>query len=257
MKKYILPFLLLSILCSCKPKEAMTNTSSMASKEELTKADKILQKAFNAHGGKKYDSAHYEFVFRKKKYTFQNDGPKYNYTVTYERDGKTNFNQLDNNGLIRKVDGKKVEISEKEYASHYGALNSVIYFATLPHKLYDPAVMTSYKGETTIKGKEYEVIEITFKKEGGGQDHEDEYYYWINKATNQIDYLAYNYLVNNGGVRFRTAYNKRTVDGILFQDYVNYKAEVGTPLADLPGLFEKDGLKKLSVIETESVVNLK
>lgn len=256
MKKYILPFLLFSILFSCKPKETITNASSMGSKK-LTKADKILAKAFAAHGGKKYNKAHYEFIFRKKKYTFRNDGPNYNYTVTYERNGQTNFNQLDNNGLIRKVDGKKVEISEKEYNAHFGALNSVIYFATLPHKLYDPAVMTSYKGATTIKGKEYEVLEITFKKEGGGQDHEDEYYYWINKATDQIDYLAYNYLVNNGGVRFRTAYNQRKVDGILFQDYVNYKADVGTPLADLPRLFEKDVLKKLSVIETESVVSLK
>lgn len=257
MKKYILPLLLLSMLFSCKSKKVISNTSSTKSKKELTKAEKILLKAFNAHGGKKYDTAHYEFIFRKKKYTFHNNGPSYTYTVTYEKDGQINSNELNNNGLIRKVDGKEVEISKKEYDSHFGALNSVIYFATLPHKLYDPAVMKSYKGATTIKGKEYEVLEITFKQEGGGQDHDDEYYYWINKATNRIDYLAYNYLVNNGGVRFRTAYNQRIVDGILFQDYVNYKAEVGTPLAELPALFEKEALKKLSVIETEAVVNLK
>ena len=62
--------------------------------------------------------------------------------------------------------------------------------------------------------------------------------------------------VNGGGVRFRAAYNTRTVGGILFQDYVNYKAPVGTPLADLPVLYEKEELKKLSVIATESVVKL-
>lgn len=235
---------------TCKPKENISASPQ-------SKAEKILAKALKAHGGKKYDKAHYEFIFRKKKYTFHNEGAKYTYTVTYQKDGKINVNELGNDGLIRKVDGKLVTPSEREYNSYVGGLNSVVYFATLPHKLYDPAVMKSYVGETTIKGKRYEVLEITFREEGGGPDHDDEYYYWINKETNRIDYLAYNYQVNSGGVRFRTAYNPRVVDGILFQDYVNYKAAVGTPLSDLPGLFEKNQLKELSVIATENVINLK
>jgi len=258
MKKNLLSLLsILMLFFSCKPKELATSTSSAMSKKELTKAEKILSKAYNAHGGKKYDTAHYEFIFRKKKYTFHNRNSNYTYTVTYEKDGSVNTNELNNDGLIRKVAGKTMELTKKEYDSHFGSLNSVIYFATLPHKLYDPAVKKSYKGETTIKGKGYDVLEITFMEEGGGQDHDDEFYYWINKETNRIDYLAYNYQVNNGGVRFRTAYNQRVVGGILFQDYINFKAEVGTPLADLPILFEKEELKKLSVIETENVVNLK
>lgn len=251
MKKYILFFLSISILFfTCKPKENIS-----ASPEG--KAEKILSKAYQAHGGNKYAIAHYEFIFRKKKYTFHNDNSNYTYTVTYEKNGIIHTNELNNQGLTRKVGGKKMELTKKEYDSHYGSLNSVIYFATLPHKLYDPAVKKSYKGATTIKEKDYEVLEITFNEEGGGQDHDDEFYYWINKQTNQIDYLAYNYQVNNGGVRFRSAYNQRMVDGILFQDYVNYKAKVGTPLADLPRLFEKGELKKLSVIETENVAKLK
>ena len=228
----------------------------MRSKQKMDKSERILFKAFNAHGGKKYDTAHYSFIFRKKKYTFHNENSNYTYTVTYEKNGEENFIELKNDGLTRKVNGKEVELSEKEQASHLGSLNSVIYFATLPHKLYDPAIKRSYQGETTIKGKEYDVLEVTFNEEGGGPDHDDEYYYWINKETNRVDYLAYNYQVNNGGVRFRTAYNPRVVNGILFQDYVNYKADVGTPLASLPKLFEKEALKKLSVIETENVVEL-
>ena len=132
----------------------------------------------------------------------------------------------------------------------------MVYFATLPHKLKDPAVNKSYKGTTTIKGKTYHVLQISFNEEGGGVDHEDIYHYWINTETNYIDYLAYNFIVNGGGVRFRSAYNPRTVDGIRFQDYVNYKAPKGTPLADLPGLLEKGELKQLSLIETEEVKNL-
>ena len=252
-------FLVLSItmlIFSCQSKKVATTSYQMRAKQEMDKSERILFKAFNSHGGKKYDSAHYSFIFRNKKYTFHNENSNYTYTVTYEKNGEENLIELKNDGLTRKVDGKEVELSKKEYDSHLGSLNSVIYFATLPHKLYDPAVKRSYQGETTIKGKEYDVLEVTFNEEGGGPDHDDEYYYWINKETNRVDYLAYNYQVNSGGVRFRTAYNPRMVNGILFQDYVNYKADVGTPLASLPGLFEKEALKKLSVIETEDVVKL-
>ena len=258
MKVFTVLLLLVAIcFCSCKSKIA-TASAQMQQNKELTRADKILASAFQAHGGEKYKTAHYAFVFRDKKYTFQNKNAKYTYTVSYEKDGKKNVNQLDNDGLIRTIDGEKVTgLSEKAYNGYVGAINSVIYFVTLPYKLYDPAVNKSYQGETTIKGKKYEILKITFNEEGGGPDHDDEYYYWINQKTNRIDYLAYNYLVNNGGVRFRSAYNPRVVDGILFQDYVNYKAEVGTPLADLPALFEQKALKQLSLIETEEVVHLK
>ena len=68
-----------------------------------------------------------------------------------------------------------------------------------------------------------------------------------------MDYLAYNYKVNGGGVRFRSSYNRRNVGGIIFQDYINYKAEVGTPLKDLPTLYENDKLKEVSRIDTENV----
>ena len=258
MKIFTVLFLFLTI-CFCACKSKMTAASAqLQQNKELTRADKILSSTFQAHGGEKYNTAHYAFIFRKKKYTFQNEGTKYAYTVTYEKDGQKNINQLTNDGLTRTVDGKKVDdLSEKAYNGYAGALNSVIYFATLPHKLYDPAVNKFYQGETTIKGKKYDVLMITFNEEGGGPDHDDEYYYWINQETHRIDYLAYNYLVNNGGVRFRSAYNPRVVDGILFQDYVNYKADVGTPLADLPRLFEKEILKKLSIIETERIVSLR
>jgi len=222
-----------------------------------SEADKILSKTIKAHGGKKYDKAHYEFVFRKKKYTFKNEGQKYKYTSSSTKDGQKIIDVLNNDGINRTIDGKAIALSEKQIRGYTGSLNSVIYFATLPHKLLDPAVNKSYKGITNINGQVYQVLHIYFNEENGGVDHDDNFYYWINAKTNRIDYLAYDYKVNNGGVRFRSAYNTRIVDGILFQDYVNYKAPVGTALKDLPALFEKNELKKLSVIETKNIVNLK
>jgi hypothetical protein len=41
-------------------------------------------------------------------------------------------------------------------------------------------------------------------------------------------------------VRFRTAFNTRVIDGLTFQDYINYEAPIGTPLKDLPKLYEQE-----------------
>ena len=72
-----------------------------------------------------------------------------------------------------------------------------------------------------------------------------------------MDYLAYMYNVNGGGIRFRSYYNRRVIDGITFQDYVNWGAELGTSLDQLPHMYEAGTLKELSKIVTENVKNLK
>lgn len=222
-----------------------------------TPTNRPLSKAIESHGGKKYSKAAYAFDFRKGKYTFKNDGGKYVYTSIKEKDGQKIKDVLTNDNFTRNIDGVQQKLSEKDALKFANTLNSVIYFAQLPNKLDDPAVTQSEKGNTTIKGKSYQVVEVSFAKEGGGTDHDDTYYYWVNQQTNIIDYLAYNFHVNDGGVRFRSAYNPRKVGGIHFQDYVNYKAEKGTPLADLPSLYEKGTLKELSKIELENIRVLK
>jgi len=254
----------IGVLISCgNSSEEVSNKVDKESIEEqvevseLSKAEIIVNEAIDAHGGVLYDGAYYSFVFREKKYSFQNKGIDYIYTVKSVKEETETYTVLNNGLLTQTVNGEKVTLSEKEIAKYSGALNSVVYFATLPHKLKDKAVNKKWIEATTIKGKEYDVVEVTFSTEGGGEDHDDEFHYWMNKETKIIDYFAYNYRVNDGGVRFRSAYNSRVIDGIVFQDYINYKAEVGTLLKDLSILFEQGKLKELSKIETEQVTNLK
>ena len=163
---------------------------------------------------------------------------------------------LKNGRFSHTKNGVETELSKKDITIYTEDVNSVVYFATLPYKLGDRAVNKTYHESTIIKGQEYDVIAVDFDQEGGGIDYEDKFMYWINSETKTIDYLAYSYETNVGGVRLRTAYNPRTIDGIRFQDYVNYKVEQGTPLAEIPGLFEKGELEELSRIITEDVVNL-
>ena len=250
MKKSIFILFTLIGLASCK-----TNKTSTAIAPQ-TEGESMIQQAIDAHGGKKYETAHYSFTFRKKQYTFQNNGDQYEYSVIGEKDGKTTKDVMHNDGMTRQIDGQSIPLTKDEQYRFSQGVNSVIYFATLPHKLKDKSVNKKYIGKASIRGKNYEVVQVTFDEEGGGKDHDDQYHYWINSESHLIDYLAYNYTVNKGGVRFRSAYNTRKVDGIIFQDYINFKAPVGTPLIDLPKLYEADQLTQLSLIETENVIKL-
>ena len=224
---------------------------------DADKAQTILDKTIKAHGGDLYNSAHYSFLFRGNTYTFKNNNSQFHYTKKVVKGNTTVIDELKNGELTRTKNGVSVNLSDKALKDAKGAVNSVVYFATLPHNLNDKAVNKTYIEQTTIKGKTYDVLGVTFKQEGGGEDYDDAFHYWINTKTHKVDYLAYNYRVNGGGVRFRSAYNVRVVDGIIFQDYVNYKAKNGTALKDLPALFEAGKLKELSRIETEHIINLK
>ena len=102
---------------------------------------------------------------------------------------------------------------------------------------------------STIKGKEYYKIEITFSKDGGGEDFEDVFIYWVGKKDFLIDYLAYSYHTNGGGKRFRVLKEQCNVKGIRFVDYHNYKPlNKKVSLINIDKAFENNQLKKVSEI---------
>jgi hypothetical protein len=91
-------------------------------------------------------------------------------------------------------------------------------------------------------------------EDGGGVDFEDVYHYWFDTEDYSLDYLAYSFLVNDGGIRFRKAINRRKIDGVVFQDYENYKPKINTRALDSIGNLFNDGqLELLSLIENENI----
>jgi len=261
-------FLLAGLFIACTPgapsPEEVTVTDPAPAAEPVEKAAKIqdpeavalLNRAYAAHGGKHFNKARYAFTFRGKRYNFIAEGAYRIYSRSYSNGNLAVYEGLQQGKYTKTIDGVPVELTAKEIAAGSESLNSVIYFATLPFKLRDPAVNLYPAGTTRIKNQTYDVLRVDFEKEGGGVDHDDNFVYWINQETDRIDYLAYDFKTNKGGVRFRSAYNQRVVEGVLFQDYVNYKAPLGTALTDLPAMFEKRKLEELSRIETERVEQL-
>lgn len=217
----------------------------------------IIDQAIETAGGARFDASVTDFDFRGRHYRVAREGGIFTYTRTYsDTSGNAIKDVLANDGFYREINGKRVELSDRMHAGLSGSVNSVVYFAFLPYKLNDPAAMKRYVGQRTIKGESYHLIEVKFQEAGGGQDWEDIFLYWIHTQKHTMDYLAYFYHVNGGGIRFREAHNIRTVEGIRFADYRNYKAaeaDKEAALDDYGRLFNENTLIKVSDVNLEHV----
>lgn len=251
MKPYIYLALGLFVLLTtaCQAKKEKQNSETKTS----TKGTEIINEAIQKHGGDLYKTAHYSFDFRGKTYTFEHQQASYIYTVSSESKNKKTLDVLDNGKFTRSIHQQKINLSNAESNRYSAALNSVLYFALLPYKLNDAAVIKEYKGEIMIFDQPFYVVEVTFKQEGGGEDHNDIFYFWIHQEQKTVDFLAYKYHVDGGGIRFRKAYNVRKVEGVLFQNYINYAAPLDSPMTELPILLQNNKLKEVSKIELKNI----
>ncbi len=223
-------------------------------KGEALSAQMIIDRAIESSCKGNCEHANIDFTFRDKRYVSSRNGGSYRYErISSDSTGVTE-DVLTNAGFTRQKNNIVIAVPDTMVTKYSNSINSVIYFAQLPFGLNAAAVKKELLGETLIKGEVYYKIHVSFEEEGGGTDFEDIFVYWIHKEEFTVDYLAYSYEVDGGGIRFREAYNSRIVNGIRFADYNNYKPEtLDIPLTDLDALFEKGALKLLSKIETESV----
>ena len=219
--------------------------------EELS-ADEIVEKAIENAGGERYENAEIEFVFRKNLYTSKRKNGLFEFSRTKKDSLGEVKDILDNEGVRRLREGKRVELVDSVAVAVGESVNSVHYFVQLPFGLQGEAVNKELVGTDSINGKGYYEVKVTFRQEGGGADHEDIYMYWIEKENFTVDYLAYRFFINEGGIRFRKAVNPRVVNGIRFVDYENYKTdELDTPLEQLDELYVQGELEKVSQITNE------
>lgn len=227
-----------------------------AEDKELT-ADQIISKAVETHGGKLYDNMEVQFDFRGRHFRAKITEGSYEYERTFEADGRLVKDLIQNDKYKRILDQREIQLEERELSTYKTATNTVIYFALLPFNLDNPVVNRQMMRPVDIKGEPYHKVEITYGKNGGGKDFEDVYVYWVHREKFTIDYLAYSYNINGGGVRFREAYNARMVNGIRFQDYVNYTIDKDFPAQELDYAFVTDQLREISRIDLENIqVNL-
>lgn len=217
-------------------------------------AQSIIDKAIEAHGGDRYNHSYISFTFRDRDYTVRRDGGVYQYTRKFQDSTAVILDKMDNNGFTRIVNGEPVSLPEEDKQRYSNSINSVIYFALLPYALNDEAVIKEYLGPEEIKGEPYYEIFVSFRQDGGGKDHEDTFVYWIHQNDYTMDYLAYKFHVDGGGIRFRDATKTRVINGIRFADYDNYKqVEEEVPLQQYDSLYINNRLEKISEINLENI----
>lgn len=219
------------------------------------KSQTIVDKAIEAHGGASFQSFYLQFDFRDRHYTAARDGGIFEYSREFTDSTGNIKDVLSNDGLTRYRNGSAVLIPEERRQAFTRSVNSVIYFMLLPFGLNDDAVNKKWVEETTIRGEPYQVIRVTFDQKGGGEDHEDVFLYWFHTEKNTMDYFAYSYATDGGGLRFREAINPRNKGGLLLQDYINYKpADETIPIDSLKSMFNAGTLEKLSEIRLENLL---
>jgi len=237
-KKIILLFL---ILVSC------SNSSHISTSQ-------IINKSIKAHGWDQDDFS-IVFDFRDYQYELKRKNKFYSFQRTTKKEGNVVKDLMSSKKKLKRfINNKSVELSDSMTNVFSNSLNSVMYFFQLPRPLKDQAVITKYLGLAKIFNEKYWTIKVTFKENGGGKDYQDEFRYWININNGQIDYLAYNYLTEGGGTRFRQAVNKQLNQGFIFQDYINFKPNIKfVSLDSLPILFEAGNLIKVSNIKNKNI----
>lgn len=213
-------------------------------KKELT-AQEIIDKAIIASGSDKVANSEITFQFRDKNYkAVRNNG-----VFQLERSFDSIKDVLSNNGFQRFINTNVVEVEDSMKTRYANAVNSVHYFSVLPFGLNDKAVNKALLPSVKIKGKEYYKIQITFNQEGGGEDFDDVFIYWISKENFFVDYLAYSYHTNGGGMRFRELSEQCIKSGVRFVDYTNYKPlSKDISLENIDKAYEENKLKKVSEI---------
>ncbi|MEL6809870.1 MAG: DUF6503 family protein [Bacteroidota bacterium] len=241
MKRLAILFLTISLF-SCEEKEAPLTAQWIV--------DNAIAKSCNGN----CEHAKIDFTFRDRCYVSKREGGAYRYErITTDSSGVTH-DILTNSGFKRYKNDTLMMVPDSLVVRYSNSVNSVHYFAQLPFGLNDAAAQKELLGDAKIKGEPYFEVGVSFVEEGGGTDFQDKFVYWIHKEYFTVDYLAYSYETDGGGIRFREAYNIREVNGIRFVDYKNYKpSSKDVDLTGLDTLFEAGDLKLLSKIETESV----
>ena len=252
-----LPALLLALtIAACGP-DAADGPAGFPRPAPLTRADSLVHAAIAAAGQWRLDTATVSFRFRDRVYGLDRRDGRYVYTRTWTdtATGAEVVDVLTNDDFLRTEDGRAARLKPADAERYGAAVNSVVYFAFLPRWLADPGAVRRYEALDTLGGRAYHRLRVRFRENGGGADFRDEFLYWLDAEDLSLDYLAYDYATDGGGVRFRESFNERAVGGVTVRDYRNFAPPEASSLTldEMADAWLAGDLELLSTVALEEV----
>ena len=172
--KYLSIVLFAIMLISCK------NDKKATVEMKLT-ANEIVNKSIEVSGGENFKRSSLKFEFRDTYYQALRKNHEFLFVRLTVKDNDSIFDMLSNIGFERYKNEAFVALEDSIANTYKASVNSVHYFSVLPYGLNDEAVNKTLLENEEIKGKNYYKIKVTFNPEGGGEDYEDVFIYWIDK----------------------------------------------------------------------------
>ncbi|WP_093410572.1 DUF6503 family protein [Salegentibacter flavus] len=245
MRQFFLLLILVSFL-SCEDEEKRQTT------QEAQEIEEIIEKTIEVAGGENYKRATISFKFRDHIYKSERNGLKFSLERQFSKDSDSIRDVVSNSGFQRYVNDSLRVIPDSLLARLNKEIKTVHYFAHLPYGLDNRGLSKELLEEARIEGEPYFQLKMTFGQAAPGVAGHDEFMFWIHKDDFTLDYLAYKFVEEEEGIRFRAAYNPRVINGIRFVDYRNFTfQDPKTELSDLDELYEAHQLELLSTIDTE------
>ncbi|WP_107039197.1 DUF6503 family protein [Brumimicrobium mesophilum] len=262
MNKLFIAFTSLFLFAACNDEKVKVENEKVETTLDENEFDDlsveaIVDSVFQKSGSGLIDQSNISFDFREFQYVRMLGDAGFMKSRKFTNDKEEVIvDTWQGDSLIRTVNGKVIDLTEKKRNAYKNSINSVFYFAFLPKALKDPAVNLDLVDEVEINEKMYYKIKVTFNEEGGGEDFHDIFLYWIGIEDYSMDYMAYQYFTEEGGIRFRAVDKVQEVNGILFRDYLNYapKENLMNDYMSVDKVFSNDGMKLVSEIRLENVV---
>ncbi len=217
----------------------------------------IVDRAIEHHGGEIYRHSETELDLCSKSGCFhvvaRMDGDEWAYTVSGKSRGSHQEVISTHDRLTVWRDGSEVPVAADREQGFRDWAMARVYFCFLPFRLNDPSVLKQDLGLVDWDGRSLHKVKVTFEA-GSSTDAGDQYMYWFDPETARLEYLAYSYDDNGGGLRFRRAVRHRRIGGLLFFDQENFGADgPGLSVDMIDAAFVRDSMRHVSTVRLEEI----
>ncbi len=222
----------------------------------------IVDRAIEHHGGEIYRHSETELDLCSKSGCFhvvaRVDGDRFAYVVSGKSGGARLEVRSTNDALEVSRNGEPLAVEPAKQRQYRDWAMARVYFCFLPFRLGDPSVIQQDLGLVDWQGRRLHKVKVTFEP-GTSTDSGDEYVYWFDPESARLEYFAYSYDDNGGGLRFRRNLRHRRAGGLLFFDQENYGVDGGG--ADGPDLsvdsidaaYVRDAMRHVSTVRLEGI----